>query len=140
MCADSALQIGLSIQLSKVKKRIWQEIAENIKILHQKYCKKLQEAAEQAKTTEQKREEQSAAGNVLSKVGFHFMMRVDKSRERKNTNKASNLAHCNHFCQILEEKKHKAHLFNLNFDPQLSGRLVHIFQVEEIQVRSWILA
>ena len=32
--------------------------------------------------------------------------------------------------QILEEKKHKAHLFNLNFDPQLSGRLVHIFQVK----------
>ena len=34
--------------------------------------------------------------------------------------------------QILEEKKHKAHLFNLNFDPQLSGRLVHIFQVENV--------
>ena len=32
--------------------------------------------------------------------------------------------------QILEEKKHKARLFNLNFDPQLSGRLVHIFQVK----------
>ena len=78
MRAESALQMGLSNQLSKVKKRIWQEIAENMKILHQKYCKKLQEAAEQAKTTEQKREEQSAAGNVLSKVGFHFMMRVDK--------------------------------------------------------------
>ena len=108
-----------------------------MKILDQKYCKKLQEAAEQAKTTEQKREEQSAAGNVLSKVGFHFMMIIDKG---KDTDKASNLAHCNHFCQILEEKKHKAHLFNLNFDPQLSGRLVHIFQVEEIQVRSWIFA
>ena len=105
-----------------------------MKILHEKYCKKIQEAAEQAKTTEQKREEQSAAGNVLSKVGFHFMMIVDKSLGSKNTDKASNLAHCNHFCQILEEKKHKAHLFNLNFDPQLSGRLVHIFQVEEIQV------
>ena len=52
---------------------------------------KLQEAAEQAKTTEQKREEQSAAGNVLSKVGFHFMMIVDRS---KDTDKASNLAHC----------------------------------------------
>ena len=47
----------------------------------------LQEAAEQAKTTEQKREEQSAAGNVLSKVGFHFMMTVDKSLESKNTDK-----------------------------------------------------
>lgn len=34
--------------------------------------------------------------------------------------------------QILEEKKHKAHLFNLNFDPQLSGRLVHIFQVRNV--------
>ena len=54
--------------------------------------KKLQEAAEQAKTTEQKREEQSAAGNVLSKVAFHFMMTVDKSLESKNTGKASNLA------------------------------------------------
>ena len=107
-----------------------------MEILHWKYCKKIQEAAEQAKTTEQKREEQSAAGNVLSKVGFHFMMIEDKSLESKNTDKASNLAHC----QILEEKKHKAHLFNLNFDPQLSGRLVHIFQVEEIQIRSWILA
>ena len=64
------------------------------------------------------------------------MMIEDKSLESKNTDKASNLAHC----QILEEKKHKAHLFNLNFDPQLSGRLVHIFQVEEIQVRSWIFA
>ena len=34
MCADSALQMGLSNQLSKVKKKILQEIAENIKILH----------------------------------------------------------------------------------------------------------
>ena len=34
MCADSALQIGLSNQLSKIKKKITQEIAENMKILH----------------------------------------------------------------------------------------------------------
>ena len=34
MCADYALQMGLSNQLSKVKKKILQEIAENIRILH----------------------------------------------------------------------------------------------------------
>jgi len=86
-------------ELEEMKKQWMEEMKANMK-------NNEKEAAEQAKTTEQKREEQSAAGNVLSK--------------------------------ILEEKKHKAHLFNLNFDPQLSGRLVHIFQVEEIQVRSWI--
>ena len=63
------------------------------------------------------------------------MIIADKSLGSKNTDKASNLAHC----QILEEKKHKAHLFNLNFDPQLSGRLVHIFQVLEIQVEAGYL-
>ena len=31
MCADSALQMGLSNQLSKVKKKMLQEIAKNIK-------------------------------------------------------------------------------------------------------------
>ena len=36
--------------------------------------------------------------------------------------------------QIMEEKKSKAHLFNLNFDPQLSGRLVHIFQKSELEI------
>ena len=36
--------------------------------------------------------------------------------------------------QIMEEKKTKAHLFNLNFDPQLSGRLVHIFQKPETEI------
>ena len=34
MYADSALQIGLSNQLSKIKKKITQEIAENIEKLH----------------------------------------------------------------------------------------------------------
>ena len=34
----------------------------------------------------------------------------------------------------MEEKKSKAHLFNLNFDPQLSGRLVHIFQKPELEI------
>ena len=29
----------------------------------------------------------------------------------------------------MEEKKNHPHLFNLNFDPQLSGRLVHIVKV-----------
>ena len=79
LCTADGSKIGLSNQLSKVKKKILQEIAENMKILQ-----KLQEAAEQAKTTEQKREEQSAAGNVLSKVGFHFMMIADKSLGSKN--------------------------------------------------------
>merc|ERR1719189_3090599 len=36
--------------------------------------------------------------------------------------------------KIMEEKKSKAHLFNLNFDPQLSGRLVHIFQKHELEI------
>merc|ERR1719186_1127946 len=36
--------------------------------------------------------------------------------------------------KILEEKKTKPHLFNLNFDPQLSGRLVHIFQKSETEI------
>ena len=36
--------------------------------------------------------------------------------------------------KIMEEKKTKAHLFNLNFDPQLSGRLVHIFQKPELEI------
>merc|ERR1719340_309363 len=36
--------------------------------------------------------------------------------------------------KIMEEKKSKAHLFNLNFDPQLSGRLVHIFQKHEQEI------
>merc|ERR1719481_2087167 len=36
--------------------------------------------------------------------------------------------------KIAEEKKSKPHLFNLNFDPQLSGRLVHIFQKEDVEI------
>ena len=36
--------------------------------------------------------------------------------------------------KIMEEKKSKPHLFNLNFDPQLSGRLVHIFQKSETEI------
>ena len=36
--------------------------------------------------------------------------------------------------KIMEEKKSKAHLFNLNFDPQLSGRLVHIFQKHDLEI------
>nr|XP_040578221.1 kinesin-like protein KIF28P isoform X1 [Lepeophtheirus salmonis]XP_040578231.1 kinesin-like protein KIF28P isoform X1 [Lepeophtheirus salmonis]XP_040578235.1 kinesin-like protein KIF28P isoform X1 [Lepeophtheirus salmonis] len=30
--------------------------------------------------------------------------------------------------QIMEDKKSKTHLYNLNFDPQLSGRIIHIIQ------------
>jgi len=82
-------------ELEEMKKQWMEEMKANMK-------NNEKEAAEQAKTTEQKREEQSAAGNVLSK--------------------------------ILEEKKHKAHLFNLNFDPQLSGRLVHIFQKDNTEI------
>ena len=33
--------------------------------------------------------------------------------------------------RILEEKKTKPHLFNLHFDPQLNGRIVHILQKDE---------
>merc|ERR1719500_571459 len=82
-------------ELEDMKKQWMEEMKANMK-------NNEKEAADQAKTTEQKREEQSAAGSVLSK--------------------------------ILEEKKHKAHLFNLNFDPQLSGRLVHIFQKDNTEI------
>ena len=40
----------------------------------------------------------------------------------------------NALAKIMEEKKSKAHLFNLNFDPQLSGRLVHICQKPELEI------
>ena len=36
--------------------------------------------------------------------------------------------------QIMEDKKTKPHLFNLNFDPQLSGRIVHILQKPETEI------
>ena len=64
----------------------------------------LQEVSEQAKTTE------------------------DKTKEQKESEKDNVLS------KILEEKKHKPHLFNLNFDPQLSGRLVHIFQKSDTEI------
>jgi len=36
--------------------------------------------------------------------------------------------------KVIEEKKSKPHFFNLNFDPQLSGRLVHIIQKSETEI------
>ncbi len=36
--------------------------------------------------------------------------------------------------RVMEEKKTKPHLFNLNFDPQLSGRIVHILQKPETEI------
>ena len=66
----------------------------------------LQEVSEQGKTTE------------------------DKTKEQKEHNKEQDSV----LSKIMEEKKTKPHLFNLNFDPQLSGRLVHIFQKSDTEI------
>ena len=52
----------------------------------------------------------------------------DKAKEQKESEKDNVLS------KIMEEKKTKPHLFNLNFDPQLSGRLVHIFQKSDTEI------
>ena len=79
-----------------------------------------QEVEQTTKTTEQKHKEQSAQDGVLSKV-YNGL--------QENT--ILTILPC---VQIMEEKKTKPHLFNLNFDPQLSGRLVHIFQKENTEI------
>ena len=65
----------------------------------------LQEVSEQSKTTE------------------------DKAKEQKEQSQQDTV-----LSKIMEEKKTKPHLFNLNFDPQLSGRLVHIFQKSDTEI------
>ena len=36
--------------------------------------------------------------------------------------------------KIMKDKQTKAHLYNLNFDPQLSGRIIHILEKPETEV------
>ena len=36
--------------------------------------------------------------------------------------------------KITEEKKTKPHIFNLNFDPQLSGKIVHILSKASTEI------
>jgi len=53
----------------------------------------------------------------------------DKAKEQKEQSQQDTV-----LSKIMEEKKTKPHLFNLNFDPQLSGRLVHIFQKSDTEI------
>ena len=36
--------------------------------------------------------------------------------------------------KILKDKQTKPHLYNLNFDPQLSGRIIHILEKPETEI------
>ena len=69
--------------------------------------------------------------NNEKEVTDHNKSTEDKEKEQKSHDKH---AADNPLAKIMEEKKSKAHLFNLNFDPQLSGRLVHIFQKSELEI------
>ncbi len=40
----------------------------------------------------------------------------------------------NALAKIMHEKKNKPHIFNLNFDPQLSGKVVHILHAGEMEI------
>ena len=68
--------------------------------------------------------------NNEKEVTEHGKTTEDKTKEQK----AKEHHQDGVLAQIMEEKKSKAHLFNLNFDPQLSGRLVHIFQKSELEI------
>ena len=57
-----------------------------------------------------------------------------KTTQDKANEQAKEAHQDNALAKIMEEKKSKAHLFNLNFDPQLSGRLVHIFQKSDLEI------
>ena len=70
--------------------------------------------------------------NNEKEVTDHGKSTEDKEKEQKSHEKKEH--HDNPLAKIMEEKKSKAHLFNLNFDPQLSGRLVHIFQKSELEI------
>ena len=63
-------------------------------------------------------------------VTDHNKTTEDKASEQKAKEHHQDGA----LAKIMEEKKSKPHLFNLNFDPQLSGRLVHIFQKHELEI------
>ena len=39
-----------------------------------------------------------------------------------------------HLAQIAEDKKTMPHLYNLNFDPQLNGRVVHILKKDQCEI------
>ena len=68
--------------------------------------------------------------NNEKEVTDHGKTTEDKANEQhaKESHQDKALA------KIMEEKKSKPHLYNLNFDPQLSGRLVHIFQKPELEI------
>ena len=68
--------------------------------------------------------------NNEKEVTDHGKTTEDKTKEQK----AKEHHQDGVLAQIMEEKKSKPHLFNLNFDPQLSGRLVHIFQKSELEI------
>ena len=53
-------------------------------------------------------------------------MRLSYEEKLKAAQKAQSKNVDHKLAKIMEDKKTKPHLFNLNFDPQLSGRIVHI--------------
>ena len=36
--------------------------------------------------------------------------------------------------QLNKEKKNNPHLYNLNFDPQLNGKIIHILKKQETEI------
>ena len=53
-------------------------------------------------------------------------MRLSYEEKLKAAEKAKENSIDHKMNLIMQEKKTKPHLFNLNFDPQLSGKLIHI--------------
>ena len=69
-----------------------------------------QEMAEMAKTYEQKLKEAQAAAAASNAAGGEDLQRIMKA------------------------KKTTPHIYNINFDPQLSGRIVHILDKADTQI------
>ena len=74
--------------------------------------------------------------NAFPKPAGLFPRRNGTERDPSLAEKADQSSGDAMFQKIMKDKQTKPHLYNLNFDPQLSGRIIHILEKPETVIGS----
>ena len=76
------------------------------------------------------------AGNEqeMAEMAKSYEQKLKEAQEKAKALAAAGSGGADDLQRIMKAKKTTPHIYNINFDPQLSGRIVHILDKPETQV------